>query len=223
MFLQLFFTDQLFFLAFIIAAMIAISIHEFGHAAMAVYLGDDTPRDQGRLTLNPLAHMTLEGFAMILLLGFGAARPVQFNPYNLRNQRWGPALIAVAGPLTNFIQAIIGAGAIYAAFYWFGIPLDNSMYIFFGAFILINSILMIFNLLPFPPLDGSRIFWGIFPNFMPEVKEFLEYNGIMIIFGLFLVEYVTRLPLLSALVGFFLNDFLGWLLQVMGISGLVIL
>lgn len=154
----------------IIILVIAFTIHEFSHAWSALQLGDDTPRRMGRLTLNPLAHLDPIGSLLLLFVGFGWAKPVQVNPYNLR---WGPqmgmAAVAAAGPFSNLVMATLGAipfrlgllerfdqGSFGGIF-----PTPSA---FFQEFIIINLLLMLFNLIPIAPLDGSKILRGFAPR-----------------------------------------------------------
>jgi Zn-dependent protease len=150
-------------IARVFTLVIAFTIHELAHAWTAVELGDDTPRRMGRLTLNPLAHLDFLGSILLLFAGFGWAKPVQVNPYNFRNgPRLGMAMVAAAGPLSNLIMAILaGLPLRYgllggAAFAWLSF--------FLNQFIFLNIILMLFNLLPVAPLDGSKILRGVAPR-----------------------------------------------------------
>ncbi len=101
--------NPLAFIAFIIAVVVAITVHEFSHAAVATLQGDRTPRSQGRLTLNPIAHLDPLGSIALVLAGFGWGKPVQFSPYQLRSQRAGAALVGLAGPASNFVLALLSA------------------------------------------------------------------------------------------------------------------
>lgn len=136
-----------------IALIIAISVHEFSHALIADRLGDPTPRSMGRLTLNPLAHLDPIGTLMIFIAHFGWGKPVPVDPYNLRHPKRDYALIAMSGPISNLILAII----------------CTILLKFFPILLLVNIVyislaLAIFNLLPFHPLDGSHIFPDLFPE-----------------------------------------------------------
>ena len=158
-------------IALIIILFSAI-IHEYMHGWMADYLGDPTARDAGRLTLNPVAHIDLWGSIImpaLVFLGtggtfvFGYAKPVPFNPYNLRDQKYGIAKVALAGPLANLITAIF-----FGLILRFVPGLNILMASFLATVVQINLVLMIFNLLPIPPLDGSKV-----------ILPFLSYDAQM--------------------------------------------
>lgn len=181
MLLQLLFQDPIVFFIVFISIILAISIHEYFHAWTAYSLGDPTAQYQGRLTVNPLAHLDPLGTILLLIVGFGWGKPVPFNPYNLRNQKWGPAIVGLAGPVSNFFMALI-IGLILRFF-----PISNSdFYLFLGLFVWINLILGIFNLIPIPPLDGSHIFLTAAPA---KVKIFFMKNNLLLIIGIIFFLY----------------------------------
>jgi Zn-dependent protease len=173
----------------IIILVIAFTIHEFSHAWTAVQLGDDLPRRMGRLTLNPLVHLDPLGSILLLIAGFGWAKPVQVNPYNLR---WGPsmgmAVVAAAGPFSNLVMAALAAipfrlglvpqgGSLLA-----GVLPSASQ--FLTEFIFINIILMLFNLIPIAPLDGSKIIRGFAPREWDRLFVQLEQWGPFLLMAL---------------------------------------
>ena len=165
----------------LITLVIAFTIHELAHAWTALQLGDDTPRRMGRLTLNPLAHLDPIGSILLLIAGFGWAKPVQVNPYNLRNgPRMGMAIVAAAGPISNLVLAVL-AGipfrlGLVTGFGGGGAVLP-SLGQFLGDFIYLNVILLLFNLIPIAPLDGSKILRGFAPREWDGILAPLEQYG----------------------------------------------
>ena len=162
--------------------------HEFFHAWMAFILGDPTAKYAGRLTLNPLKHIDPMGTVIIplFLLFFagafiGWAKPVPYNPYNLRNQKWGSTKIALAGPGANFLLALI-----FALILRF-VPIEGSFYIAISWIIYINVFLALFNLIPIPPLDGSKLIMDLFPK---QSQKFLQMGFIGIFLALFIAILV---------------------------------
>jgi Zn-dependent protease len=170
----------------VIILVFSAVIHEFSHGWMANYLGDPTAKHMGRLTLNPIPHIDLMGsvlvplFLIIANVGiiFAWAKPVPYNPYNLRDKKNGEMLVALAGPVSNLIVAVI-FGIIVQIMIMQGI--DSSIIVLFGLIIFINIILAIFNLLPIPPLDGSKILFHFLPYSMHRVRETLERHGMLIL------------------------------------------
>ncbi len=181
--------EPLVFLAIVAALIFTLSVHEFSHAWVGLLLGDRTAERMGRLTLNPLAHLDPLGFLMILLVGFGYAKPVPFNPYNLRDRRWGPALIAAAGPLSNLLFGAICAFA-YGRLYGTLGP-DNLLILVLWFLAHINFALMLFNLIPLPPLDGSKALLAILdgPQYA-QIRLFLETQGPILLIGFIILDSV---------------------------------
>lgn len=177
------------------AIVLAISVHEAAHAYVATFLGDDTPRLQGRLTLNPKAHLDTWGTLLIIFIGIGWGKPVMFNPYNLRNPRRDTALISLAGPASNLI--IAGLVAFITSF----IPSLGAMAY---LFVFLNVALAIFNLIPIEPLDGFKVVSGILPqSLVMDWEETRKYGLIVLLILLFtgainkiVFPIVTRLTML---------------------------
>ena len=168
------------FLIVFISLILVVSIHEFAHAFVADRLGDSTPKLQGRLTLNPLAHLDLFGTILLLLVGFGWGKPVMFDPYNLRNPRRDAALISLAGPASNLLFAILAA-IIYRTALVFIFPTAILFNILFFI-IYFNLLLAFFNLIPIHPLDGGKIFTGFLPaSEAREADIFLKRYGLIIL------------------------------------------
>lgn len=184
-----------------IVLVIAFSVHEFAHAWTADQLGDDTPRLQGRLTLNPLAHLDPLGSMMLLFAGFGWAKPVLVNPYAVRRRTpAGMMLVAAAGPFSNLILAILASIPFRAGLLTpsFSGSFINALFL---EFIWINLILLFFNLLPIFPLDGEKVAEYFLP---PNGQDFLyrlRPYGMYIILGLILLGSFGSFDILGFLIG----------------------
>lgn len=162
----------------IIIILIAVSVHEFAHAWAADRLGDPTAKLEGRLTLNPLAHLDPIGTITLILFGFGWGKPVPVDSYNLKNPRRDEALISLAGPMSNLILAII----IGLASNFITIPLNLNY-----SLLAINFGLAYFNLIPFSPLDGSKVLLALLPfETAQEAEEFLSQYGLVLLLVLFI-------------------------------------
>ncbi len=199
----------LFFLFIIIPSAI---FHEYAHGWMADRLGDPTARYAGRLTLNPMAHIDKVGtifMPLILFLLtkgtflFAYAKPVPFNPYNLKDQRWGPVWVAIAGPSANLLLALVFG--ILVRVLPFGTITELLSIIVYA-----NVLLAVFNLVPIPPLDGSKLLYALIPDSMAHIKMTLERYGfiILLIFIFFLFDLVMPIilfltDLFTGGVGFF--------------------
>lgn len=158
------------------AVIIALSFHEFAHAWVAEKLGDPTPRFTGRLTLNPLAHLDILGTIMLLFFRFGWAKPVMINPANFRKPKRDMALVAISGPTMNFLLAFL-----FAMPFRFGIHLGWATERFFFNALIINISLMVFNLIPLPPLDGSRIISYFLSHKVDRYYREIERYGMLIL------------------------------------------
>ena len=185
-------------LEFLPGIILGLTVHEFSHAYIAKRCGDMTSSVQGRVTLNPFKHIDALGFVMLLVAGFGWAKPVQFNEQNLRNPKTDVIKIAVAGPVSNAITAML-LSIIFSLYNHF-LPgyYGNWMQIVNNVFlyaIYINWGLFIFNLIPLPPLDGSHLLLNQFKRF-PRLYDGLYKYGSWIFFGLIIVTVFTRINLL---------------------------
>lgn len=168
----------------------SLSVHECAHAWMAYKLGDPTARNQGRLTLNPLAHLDLIGTLSILLVGVGWAKPVPVNPMNFKNRKAGMAIVSLAGPVSNIILALITliiAKLTSLAFWNSGVQVLFTLTTIFYLLTIRNISLGIFNLLPIPPLDGSRILGLIIPDrIYYQVMQYERYILIAVVLLLYI-------------------------------------
>jgi Zn-dependent protease len=175
------FSDPLSAILWTVALLVAITIHEFSHAFLADRLGDPTPRFQGRLTLNPLAHLDPLGTLALLFIGFGWGKPVQINPFNLRSPQ-DAAIISVAGPASNLLLAIIfSAGGLFLG------HLSGFIAVVATAIIEVNVRLAVFNLIPIHPLDGGKVLIGILPEKQAKsLDSFLSQYGVIILLFLLL-------------------------------------
>jgi Zn-dependent protease len=185
-------------LKFLPGIVIGLTIHEFSHAFVASKCGDSTSKDQGRLTLNPLKHIDPLGFIMLLVAGFGWAKPVQFDEKNLHNPKRDVMKIAIAGPLSNAITAMV-LSIIFILFvdidisgYHRGHEILREIFIY-GIYI--NWGLMVFNLIPIPPLDGSHLLLNWFRKY-PALYTGLYKWGTIVLFGLLIVSAVTKINIL---------------------------
>lgn len=175
--------DPLAFVLLAGALVFALALHEYAHALAADLQGDRMPRAMGRLTLNPLAHLDPMGTILIAIAGFGWAKPVQFRPSALASKRFGAAIVAIAGPLMNILLAFIGAFLFYG-FLQGRVAADHPLVDFLGPFIYINTLLAVFNMIPIPPLDGSRLLTIFLPPRRQNIIFFLDRYGILLLFAL---------------------------------------
>jgi Zn-dependent protease len=173
----------------ILTLVIALTIHEFSHAFVADRLGDDTPRLMGRLTLNPLRHLDIIGSLMLIVAGFGWAKPVPVNPVALkRHSNAGLMWVSLAGPASNFLMALVAAAFLRSGFVpWVaGTGILPSPYEFLYTFFFINLLLMLFNLLPISPLDGEKIAEFLLPpSWAEKYARFQPYGPILLLLIVF--------------------------------------
>ena len=204
----------------LVVILLSMTLHEAMHAFMGYFLGDDTAKAQGRLTLNPLKH--IDPFMTILLPVllaltpgapiFGGAKPVPFNPNRVRYGEWGAALVAVIGPLTNFLIAffVFGVGVLSGIITSEGIQANLAGQIISTA-ISVNIGFFVFNMLPVPPLDGSRVLYALAPESARRIMETIERYGVIVIFAIVLVAspIVSRVMLtcMNAIINLFMIIF----------------
>lgn len=192
----------------LIAILIAIVCHEAAHALAAYWMGDTPIKTSGRLSLNPLNHLNLPGFLMLLIFGFGWAQPVQVNPRNFRNPRLGMVVTAAAGPLTNFILCFIACFLYYIAQVQFLLTQQdvwNNLMMLFMYILSVNASLGLFNLIPVPPLDGSKILAEILP--LKWRIRYLELERFSTIIFVVLIILLNRTDFLSVLMNGLLSLF----------------
>jgi len=179
-------TNPLEFIIYIVALIIALTIHEAAHAYMSYSLGDDTAKLMGRLTLNPLAHLDLWGSIFMLLVGFGWGKPVMVNPRKFQNPKLDNLTVALAGPISNFLLAAV-AGLVIRF-----IPMSELLTIAISILVFFNLTLMMFNLLPIPPLDGSKIL----ALFMPETA-YIYFQQIGFYILIVLLVFSSEIPVIK--------------------------
>ncbi len=208
-------------IAALIAIIPAIALHEFGHAAMADKLGDPTPRMQGRLTVNPLAHFDPVGFIMIVItifagFGLGWGKPVQVNPTYFPKFRQGLILVAIAGPLMNLCLACLTLAVTYILFMG-RVPLFGFAQVLASTFLLVNFGLILFNMLPIPPLDGGNVLINILPRKESWALQKYAGYGFLIILGLMwtgilgtILRFLQGI-ILSVIAAGFGPEYLAWL------------
>lgn len=194
----------------IVVILVSMTLHEAMHAYASYWLGDDTAKLQGRLSLNPLKHidpfLSLLLPIMLALIGapiFGGARPVPFNPNNVRYEEWGVAIVALAGPLTNLILAFVAFGL------WviLGAPSEGFASLLLGAAVSVNLGFFVFNLIPIPPLDGSRVMYALAPEFVRRGMEFLEQFSVTFVFVLVLFAGSALGVFMSSAINFIIDIF----------------
>ncbi|MBN1756397.1 site-2 protease family protein [bacterium] len=192
------------FLLWIPGILFALTIHEFSHGYAALKLGDPTAQTRGRLTLNPLSHLDPLGTIMLLVAHFGWAKPVPVNPLNFQNPRRDMTLVSIAGPASNIVCAII-FGLILRLLTLSHLQVPNILVMIIFFAIQINLILAIFNMIPIPPLDGSKILFGLVPSISEESFAKFEKAGPMIIIMIIMLGSISNLHLLHFLIRPFVN------------------
>ena len=199
------------YIATVIAViLVSMTFHEAMHAYSSYWLGDDTAKLQGRLSLNPIKHidpfLTLLLPLMLAIVGapiFGGAKPVPFNPHNVRWGEWGAAIIAIAGPLTNLFIAFF----VFGIWALLGTPNQGVLGQVFITAIYVNLGFFIFNMIPIPPLDGSRVIYALAPDFVKRGMESIERFGIVIVFAIILFAGNAFGVFIISAINFFMMSF----------------
>lgn len=180
----------------LVVILISMTLHEAMHGFVAYWLGDDTAKAQGRLTLNPIKHidpfLTILLPVMLAVVGapiFGGAKPVPFNPDRLKYDEWGAALVALAGPLTNFVIAFVafGIATVSGVNVIEGLASTDLWPRFISMAVVVNLGFFVFNMIPIPPLDGSRVLYALAPDFIRRGMEAIEQFGIIFVFAIVLL------------------------------------
>lgn len=194
----------------LIIILLSMTLHEAMHAFMGYFLGDDTAKLEGRLTLNPIKHidpfLTILLPVMLAVAGgpiFGGAKPVPFNPQRVRYNEWGAALVALAGPMTNFVIAFL----LFGVYVLIGAPTGGIVAQVLMTAVTVNLGFFIFNMIPIPPLDGSRVLYALAPEFIRRGMEAMERFGILIVFGIVLIAGPNISLFMSTALSFFIDVF----------------
>lgn len=201
-------------IVFFVALILSVGFHEFSHVLSAYLQGDHTGKDLGRLTLNPIRHLDPLGTLFMLMAAFthfgvGWGKPAPFNPYNLRYRRWGPALVAIAGPISNVVLMAMAGYTLLALGQ--SLPVGNLLVIFLVQFVLINASLALFNLLPIFPLDGSHLLTAWLGQEHPLVVVLQRY-GIFLLLALLFIG--------GGFLSWYITGGVGLLLKVVGLGSL---
>lgn len=194
-----------------VALLISLSTHEYSHALAAFLLGDGTAQRAGRLTLNPAAHVDPVGtiiIPLVQLVGamagtpipiFGWAKPVPFNPYNLKYGKWGAVIVALAGPVSNFLLAFVYLLMMRVAIFGLHLPAGNMLIIFLTVLVMINVVLGVFNFIPVPPLDGSKLLHALWDAPQHRSKlVWLETRGPILLMGIILIDFMLPVSILGS-------------------------
>lgn len=182
----------------IIVILFSMTLHEAMHGFVAFWLGDDTAQREGRLTLNPIKHidpfLTIGLPVVLAIIGapiFGGAKPVPFNPARLKYDEWGAALVALAGPMTNFVIAFL----LFGSYVLFNVDASSLVGQFLVTGVMVNLGFFVFNMIPIPPLDGSRVIYALAPDFVRRGMEAIEQYGLIFIFAIVFLAS----PIISAI------------------------
>ena len=197
---------------FLLILVTSLTFHEAMHAFLSHWLGDTTAKDLGRLSLNPLKHVDLFTTVLLplvlLLLGlppFLIAKPVPFNPYRVRFGDYGAALVGLAGPLSNLLLALVAVSIMRVS----GVATGTTIYQISSLFVQLNIAVFVFNMIPFPPLDGSRVLYAFAPEPLRKVMQQIESFGMTGIFIFMFLLFPLLIPIVNFLNNFFFQLFLG--------------
>lgn len=186
-----------------VCILVSMAIHEAMHAFVAHWLGDTTAKDEGRLSLNPLKHIDLYTTILLPLLlillripPFFVAKPVPFNPTKVKYEEFGAALIGVAGPLTNLLLAVLGSFVLKG----FDFAAGSSIFNILDIFIIINLSFFVFNMIPFPPLDGSRLLYAFAPEPLQRFMYQIESMGFMAILFFMIIFFQVLAPIVGSII-----------------------
>ncbi len=202
--------DIIYILTVVMVVLVSMTLHETMHAFASYWLGDDTAKINGRLTFNPIKH--IDPFLTILLpitlaiVGapiFGGAKPIPFNRDNLRWGDWGVAIVALSGPLTNLLISFIA----FSVFVLLGLSAQGVLGQIFITTVYVNLGLFIFNMIPAPPLDGSRLLYALAPDFFRNILELIEKFGLVIVFAILLLSGSALETFISKSISFFISAF----------------
>lgn len=195
-----------FYIIFIPVILFSLTIHEYAHAYIAYKLGDDTAKNQGRLTLNPLVHLDPFGTLLLIIAHFGWAKPVPVDPRNFKNPKKDMLYVAIAGPISNILTAVVCVVLLkYLLTTYVSVDVLPSYFepvlVALVWLIFIGVVLAVFNMLPIPPLDGSRVMYGILPESLAKKYRSVETYGILLLFALFIfggniLGYIINYPVL---------------------------
>ncbi len=187
--------------------LMSVVIHEVSHGIVALWQGDPTAKMMGRLTLNPIKHLDIWGSIAVPLMLFvfsggnflfGWAKPVPYNPYNLRNQKWGAAMVGAAGPISNFLLATVFGIALRFFPGTSDLPFVQNLFQLFIIIVMLNILLGVFNLVPIPPLDGSKLLFSVLPPHMSHIKITLERYGFIILLFFIFFAFQFIFPVVNA-------------------------
>ncbi|MGO9309413.1 MAG: site-2 protease family protein, partial [Spirochaetia bacterium] len=197
----------------------SLTVHEFAHSLAAISLGDDTPRRDGRLTLNPLKHVDLIGFVMLIVAGFGWAKPVRIDASKLRKPRRDEILISLAGPVSNLILAVLAVILVWAVLKTSALPSRRALAAF-GGFMtelaVINVSLAVFNMIPIPPLDGSHVLLPFLGKVNPALAATYFRYGSYVLLAVILFGFVTKIQILP--IGRLTYAIVRWMFGLIGIT-----